>query len=258
MRRNIFDLSGKTILVTGANSGIGLAYATALAESGADLVIWGRRAERNEEVAERLARENGVTVFAQNVDVSREHEVKTAFAEAVTRVGEFHAVFANAGRLGPRAPVGEIPIDDYRAVVETNQFGTFFTAQEAGAHMMACVRAGSRPGSIVITGSSSMLWATWGNAAYAMTKGALDALTRAMAVDYGEYGIRVNSILPGMILSEIGHKGATNDWIKTYSAMRRPGAAEELGGIAVYLASDASSYHTGDSIVVDGGLSIRR
>jgi NAD(P)-dependent dehydrogenase (short-subunit alcohol dehydrogenase family) len=91
-----------------------------------------------------------------------------------------------------------------------------------------------------------------------MTKGALEALTRTLAVELGPLGIRVNCLLPGMIESEFGQKTATNDWIRTNAAMRRAGRADEMGGIAVYLASRASSYHTADSIVIDGGLTAQQ
>ena len=103
-----------------------------------------------------------------------------------------------------------------------------------------------------------MLWATPGNASYAMTKGAIDALVRSLAVEYGSYGIRVNCLLPEMIESEFGHMEMLVEWIKGVAAIPRSGRANEMGGIAVYLASDASTYHTGDSILVDGGLSTRR
>lgn len=252
-----FDLRGTTALVTGANSGIGYGMAEALAMAGADLILWGRRRDRNQQAATALRRFGG-DVSSQEVDISDEARVDRAFAEAVARKGVVGAVFANAGRTGHRTAFHEIDTRLYREVVAANQFGTFFTLRAAARHMVDVVEGGGPPGSMVITGSSSMLWGVPGNAAYAMTKGAIDALTRTLAAEYGRYGIRVNCLLPGMIESEFGQETATSAWIEANAAMRRPGKASELGGIAVYLASRASTYHTGDSIVIDGGLTIRR
>jgi NAD(P)-dependent dehydrogenase (short-subunit alcohol dehydrogenase family) len=257
MPSTLFDLTGTTVLVTGANSGIGYGMADALAAAGANLVIWGRRAERNAEAAQAFER-HGVQVLAQQVDTGDEAQVDTAFAEVVARTGPIGAVFANAGRSGSRTPFHQIDTAAYRALIESNQMGTFFTLRAATAHMIEVASAGGVPGSLVITGSSSMLWGTRGNADYAMTKGALEALTRTLAVELGPLGIRVNCLLPGMIESEFGQKTATNDWIRTNAAMRRAGRADEMGGIAVYLASRASSYHTADSIVIDGGLTAQQ
>lgn len=257
MAANPFDLTGRTALVTGANAGIGYGMADALAAAGANLVIWGRRADRNAAAAAELERHGG-KVLAQEVDISDEAQVNAAFAEAVERMGPIGAVFANAGRSGSRTPFHQLDTAAYRALVESNQMGTFFTLRAAAAHMMAVVEAGGKPGSLVVTGSSSMLWGTRGNADYAMTKGALDALTRTLAVELGPLGIRINCLLPGMIESEFGQKTATNDWIRSNAPMRRAGRGDEMGGIAVYLASDASSYHTGDSIIIDGGLTAQK
>lgn len=252
-----FDLSGKTVLVTGANAGIGHGMAEALAMAGAGLVIWGRRADRNEAAAAHFRR-FGVDVLSQEVDIADEGQVDAAFEAAAGRCGTIHAVFANAGRTGGRTPFHEIDAAVNREVVEANQFGTFFTLRAAARHMLAVVARGGAGGSMVITGSSSMLWGAAGNASYAMTKGAIDALTRTLAVEYGRHGIRVNCLLPGMIESEFGQETATAAWIETNAAMKRAGRPSELGGIAVYLASDASSYHTGDSIIIDGGLTVQR
>jgi NAD(P)-dependent dehydrogenase (short-subunit alcohol dehydrogenase family) len=253
-----FDLSRKTVLVTGANAGIGLGMAEALAAAGATLIIWGRRVDRNEAAAERLRR-HGVRVTCQGVDISDEAAVEHAFGQALATHDVIDAVFANAGRSGGRDPFDRLDTATLEEVIATNQLGTTFTLRAAAAHMVAVANRGNHPpGSLVITGSSSMLWGVAGNACYAMTKGALDALCRTLAVEYGKYGIRVNCLLPGLIESEFAHTPATTAWIESNCSMKRGGGPAEMGGIAVYLASDASSYHTGTSIVIDGGLSIQR
>src|SRR5262249_15665038 len=160
--------------------------------------------------------------------------------QAVSRCGLLNAVFANAGSTGGRAPIQEISTDHYNDVVRSNQFGTFYTVRAAARHMIKVCEQGGAPASYVITRSSRILFGAHGNVTYAMTKGALDALTRTLATQLGRYGIRVNAILPGMIESEFGQVTATSRWIESHSSMKRAGRPSELGGVAVYLASDAS------------------
>ena len=136
-----FDLSQKTVLVTGANAGIGLGIAEALAAAGATLIIWGRRADRNEAAAERL-RHHGVKVTCQSVDISDEDAVKDSFRQALAEHEVIDAVFANAGRTGGRDPFDRLDTAALKEVVATNEFGTTFTLRAAAAHMLAVAQRG--------------------------------------------------------------------------------------------------------------------
>lgn len=250
-----FDLSGKTALVTGGNRGIGLGMADALARAGASLVIWGSNPERNETARQKLA-ERGADVLAQQVDVSDEDAVTRAFGEAVDAMGRIDSVFANAG-VGAGAPsFMEFDTETYRKVLSVNLDGMFFTLREASRHMSA--REGD--GSLVGIASLAAIEGAARNQAYAATKGAVISMIRSCAVELARYGVRANAVLPGWIATEMteplqGHDKFEQKVIPRIPA-RRWGQPEDFGGIAVYLASDASRYHSGDTLVVDGGYAV--
>ena len=246
-----FDLGGKVALVTGGNAGLGLAMATALAEAGADVCLWGRDQERNLAAAAALGRA-GRRVLAVACDVADEAAVEGAFAETVQALGRVDACFANAGADG-LAPFAELSLAEWRRVVAVNADGTFLTLRAAARHMVE--RGGG--GSLVATSSIAAIGGRPGRAHYTAAKGALLSLVRSLAVELGRFGIRANALLPGSIETEMAAIAPDRERIRRRVAERvplgRPGAPHELGGIAIYLASDASSYHTGDLLVVDGG-----
>lgn len=251
-----FDLSGKVILVTGGNRGIGLGMADAMAQAGADLVIWGSNAERNAAAKTRLEA-HGNRVLAQQVDVSSEQAVVDGFAEAVTAMGRIDSVFANAGVGGAKnRSFMETPSEDYRRVLSVNLDGVFFTLREAGRHMSQ--REGG--GSLVATASLAAIEGAARNQAYAATKGAVISMIRSCAVELARYGVRANAILPGWIATDMTAAAQENDAFTRKVLPRVParrwGEPEDFGGIAVYLASDASRYHSGDTLVIDGGYAV--
>jgi NAD(P)-dependent dehydrogenase (short-subunit alcohol dehydrogenase family) len=254
-----FDLTGKVALVTGGNRGIGYGMAEAMAQAGADIVIWGRSADLNVEAEGELAK-HGVRVLAQKVDVSDEHAVKAAMEEAVAAMGRVDTVVANAG-IGAGAPsFAEFPTDTYRRVLSVNLDGVFFTLREACKHMVERAKAGDPGGSLMVTSSLSAIDGAPRNQAYAATKGAVIPMMKSIAVEHARYGIRANTILPGWVATELT-TGAQGSEVFTQKVigrvpMRRWGEKEDFGGIAVYLASDASRYHTGDSFLIDGGYAI--
>ena len=249
----LFDLHGKKVLVTGANSGIGWGFAEALADAGADLVIWGRRADRNEQAAQRL-RARGVKVLAQQVDIADEAAVTKAFAEAVDGGDSpLTAVFANAGITLKHQKVQDVTAEMLKLAISVNQLGTLFTAREAARYMIGRGQGGS----IVLTGSlTSMVGYRHGALAYSMTKGAIEAATRVMAAELGQYNIRVNCIVPGAIESELSYPQSIVDHLKVITPLGRPGKPSEMGGLAVYFASNASTFQTGSCVVIDGGQRI--
>ncbi len=254
-----FNLKGKVALITGGNRGIGLGMAQALAQAGADIVIWGSNAQRNIE-AEGALTSLGVRVLAQTIDVSNEHEVVAGMAEAVAAMGRVDTVIANAGIGGGAPSFAEMSLDVWRRVMAVNLEGAFFTCREACKHMIERAKAGDPGGSIVVTSSLSAISGAARNEAYAATKGAVISMVKGIAVEHARYGVRANVILPGWIATDMTAGAQESkvfvDRVISRVPFRRWGQPEDFGGIAVYLASDAAAYHSGDSFVIDGGYSI--
>jgi NAD(P)-dependent dehydrogenase (short-subunit alcohol dehydrogenase family) len=257
--RGLFDLTGKVALITGGNAGLGYGYAKGIARHGGDLVIWGRRSEKNEAVADEL-REYGVRVLAQSVDVSDEQQVVSGMADAIEQMGRLDCVIANAGISGRRGPFDTMSTEDYRSVIAVSQDGAFFTIREAVRHMVARAESGDPGGSIIATGSLTMLLGRPYRQQYAAAKAAVLAMIRGIAVEYAAQGIRANVVAAGRVHTEIastaGSLVESMEQLVADVPMKRFGTIDELAGAVVYLMSDAASYHTGDLIVVDGGLSI--
>ncbi len=260
MSRSPFDLTGKVALVTGGNGGIGLGMARALAEAGAEVAIWGTSAAKNAAAREALSR-SGRRVLALQCDVGEEAAVEAAFAETLRVLGRVDGCFANAGTYGGgRTAFAAMPAAEWRRVMRVNLDGAFFTLRAAARHMVERAGKGDAGGALVGTASLAAIEGAPRNQHYAATKGALIAMIRGLAVELARHGIRANAILPGWIATEMT-AGAIAD-AKFAAAvlpripMRRWGSGADFGGIAVYLMSDASAYHTGDSFLIDGGYSL--
>lgn len=253
-----FDLSGKAALITGGNGGIGLGMAEGLAAAGAKVAVWGQNPEKNAK-AEAALRAHGVEVLVQKVDVADEAAVVAGVAEALEAFGRLDFVAANAG-IGGGAPFEEMTTEKWRRVTTVNLDAVFWTLREAAKHMVARAKAGDPGGSLVVTSSTSAIHGAPRNQAYAATKGGVLSMVRGLAVEYARYGIRANSILPGWIATDMTAGLQAWDTFNEKAIgrvpMRRWGEGEDFAGIAVYLASDASKFHTGDSFVIDGGYTI--
>ncbi|WP_029908659.1 SDR family NAD(P)-dependent oxidoreductase [Caulobacter sp. UNC358MFTsu5.1] len=254
-----FDLTGRTALVTGGNRGIGLGMATALAQAGADIVIWGSNAERNQAAEVELLK-HGTRVKAQVVDVSQEDQVREGMEEAVAALGRVDSVFANAG-VGYGAPsFVEMKTETYRKTLAVNLDGVFFTFREACRHMVERAEGGDPGGSIVGIASLAAIEGAARNEAYAATKGAVISMMKSVAVEHARWGVRANAILPGWIATDMTQGAQDNpafaEKVIPRVPARRWGQPADFGGVAVYLASDASSYHSGDTFVIDGAYSI--
>ena len=255
MTVNNFDLTGHVALVTGGNSGIGLGMAAGLARAGADVAIWGRRAERNEAAAAQLA-EHGTRVHAVVCDVSDPGEVEAAFADTLGALGRIDSCFANAG-VGTRGvPFLEMTLDEFRRVTRVNLEGAFLVLQGAARHMVE--RGGG--GSLVGVSSLAAIEGQQRGQHYAASKGGLLSMIRSCAVELARHGIRANAILPGWIETPMTEGFTDNprviDRVLPRVPARRWGTPDDFAGAAVYLASPLSAYHSGDELIVDGGYRV--
>jgi NAD(P)-dependent dehydrogenase (short-subunit alcohol dehydrogenase family) len=254
-----FDLTGRVALVTGGNGGIGLGMAEALAQAGAGVEIWGTNAEKNARALKRL-KAHGTQVNARIVDVSAEENIVAGFKATLAEFGRVDACFANAGMSNRWKSFLDIGGAEYRKLMAVNLDGVIWTLREACRHMKQRSEEGdSRGGSVAAVASLGALMGAARNQDYTATKAALIAVTNGIAVEFARYGVRANSILPGWIETEMTEAAQANpkftEHVIARVPLRRWGRPEEFGGIAVYLASDASAFHTGDSILIDGGYS---
>ena len=254
-----FDLTGKVALITGGNGGIGLGMAEALAQSGADVVVWGTNERKNAD-AEASLKAHGRKVLVRKVDVADERAVVEGMREAVAEMGRVDTVIANAGVGGGARSFAEFPTETYRRVLSVNLDGVFFTLREACRHMVERAEKGDPGGSLVATSSLSAIDGAARNEAYASAKGAVISMIRAIAVEHARYGVRANAVLPGWIATDMTegaqHNDKFNEQVIRRVPFRRWGEPADFGGIAVYLASDASAFHTGDNFLIDGGYAI--
>lgn len=254
-----FDLTGKVALVTGGNRGIGLGMAKAIAQAGADIAIWGTNEENNKKAAAELAA-LGVKAHSWNVNVADEEAVNAAFADTVAEMGRVDSVFANAGIGKLAGSFANMDTKAYRDVLAVNLDGVFFTLRAAAGHMVERAKNGDPGGSLVGVASLAAIEGAAKNQHYAATKGAVISMMKAIAVEHARYGVRANSILPGWIATDMTAGAQDNpafaEQVIPRVPARRWGEPEDFGGIAVYLTSDASAYHSGDLFVIDGAYSI--
>jgi NAD(P)-dependent dehydrogenase (short-subunit alcohol dehydrogenase family) len=255
MAYRAFDLTGKVALVTGGNSGIGLGMAQALAEAGADVAIWGTNAAKTAAAMAQLE-PTGVRLHAAVCDVGDEAAVERAMEGTLAALGRIDACFANAGTYGLKTKFTDLESAEWHRVTRVNLDGAFHTLRAAARHMVH--RGGG--GTLVGTASLAAIEGAARNTQYAATKGAMVAMIRALAVELARHGIRANAILPGWIETAMTAGSVADERFAAAVLPRIParrwGKGADFGGLAVYLASDASAYHTGDCLVVDGGYSL--
>ena len=252
---DLFRLDGKTAVVTGASSGLGVVFARALAGAGASVVVSARRLDRLEKLAAEIEAEGG-EALAVPCDVAREDSVDALAASAVDRFGRVDVLVANAGIADPR-PAEQEPLQVWERVVGVNLTGVFLTNQRFGALML-------ERGAGSIVNIASVLGVVGAGqipqASYTASKGGVVNLTRELAAQWARRGVRVNAIGPGWFESEMTEEMFASDqgvrWIRRKTPMGRPGRGEELAGPVVFLASDASSYVTGQTLLVDGGWTV--
>ena len=254
-----FDLTGHGALVTGGNSGIGLGMARALVDAGASVAIWGTNEDKNAKALEELraAASGDQKVAAFRCDVGDEEQVDTSFAASVEAMGgRIDSCFANAGIGGGAPSFHQFTLEGWHRVLRVNLDGVFLTFRAATRHM---VEHGAG-GSLVVTSSLSALEGAARNQAYASAKGAVLSMVKGLAVEYARNGIRANAIVPGWIDTPMTEGAFAwdrfRDKVLPRIPFRRWGEPEDFGGLAVYLASPASAYHSGDIITVDGAYAV--
>ncbi len=248
----LFDLHGKRALVTGASSGIGKKVALAYVQAGAEVAIVARHSDVLDEVAKELTAAGGKVVPIR-CDVTQPDQVTEMLDRATAELGGIDIAVCNAGIIS-LAPLLEMPPEEFQRIQDTNVTGVFLTAQAAARAM---VRQG-RGGVIITTASMSghIINIPQQVGHYCASKAAVIHLTKAMAVEFAPHNIRVNSVSPGYILTELVEPYAEYHALwEPKIPMRRLGRPEELTGLYLYLASEASSYMTGSDIVIDGGYS---
>lgn len=256
----LFDLTGKVALVTGGNGGIGLGMARGLAQAGADVVVWGQNPDKNARAEAELS-EFGGKVLIQRVDIREEQNVIDGIGAAIDAFGRLDFVAANAGTGEGGGPFDRLQHEDWRRVMTVNLDSVFWTFREACKHMLERGAQGDGGGSLCVSSSIAAINSPPFNQAYAASKAAVLALVKSVAVEYGRHGIRANAVLPGFVRSDMSAALQETDRfnekvIKGRVPVRRWGEPEDFAGIAVYLASDQSRFHTGDRFVIDGAVTI--
>ena len=249
----LFDLSGKTALITGSSQGIGFALARGLAQQGANVILNGRDQQRLASAAEELAAE-GFSVESARFDVTEGSSCAEGVAALENKVGKIDVLINNAG-MQFRAPLEDFPAEQWEALFRTNVSSVFYVSQAVARGM---IRRGA--GKIINIASVQSELARPGIAPYTATKGAVRNLTRGTCTDWAKYGLQINAIAPGYFKTPLNKALVENSeftvWLEQRTPARRWGSVDELIGAAVFLASDASSFVNGHTLAVDGGISV--
>ena len=252
MANSLFDLSGKTALITGSSRGIGYALAEGLAEAGAQVIVNGARQQGIDQAVARLSAA-GLNALGWRFDVLSAAEVTDSIKQIETDIGPIDILINNAG-IQRRVPLLECPEETWREVIEVNLTSVFRVGREVARYMV-----GRRQGKIINTASLQSELGRYSIAPYAASKGGVRMLTRNMCAEWAQHNIQVNGIGPGYFKTELT-KALVEDsdfsaWLCKRTPANRWGEVDELKGAAVFLASPASDFVNGHIIYVDGGLS---
>ncbi len=255
------DLSGRVAFITGASSGLGAQFARTLARAGAGVVLASRRVEKLKELRARIEGEGG-DAHVIELDVTDHASIKSAVAHAETEMGSIDILVNNSG-VSTTQRIQDVTPEDYDFIFDTNVKGAFFVAQEVGKRMLARSR-GAAPGSftggrIINIASMAGLKVLPQIGAYCMSKAAVVQMTKAMALEWGKFGINVNAICPGYIDTEINHHHWQTEQGKKLMDMlprKRVGQPQDLDALLVMLASDQSHFINGAVIAADDGFAV--
>jgi NAD(P)-dependent dehydrogenase (short-subunit alcohol dehydrogenase family) len=248
----LFDLTGRVAIVTGASRGLGQQFGRALARAGADLVVTSRRADDLAVFCDQIS-SLGRRAVPVELDLRNQASIERFADAAIAAYGKVDILVNNAGCNVRKAAV-DITWDDWNTVLDTNLRGTFFVAQAIGRHMIERER-----GRVINIGSVTSVMGYAGLAPYCASRGGVKQLTMSLADDWGRHGVTVNCLAPGWFKTEQNKVLYENaDWVAYLEdriPLKRPGQPGDLDGTVVFLASDASAYITGQTILVDGGIS---
>jgi gluconate 5-dehydrogenase len=251
MPHNFTDLTGRVALVTGASRGLGQTFARALARAGADLVITSRTRESLAEFQKEIE-SLGRRAVSLALDVRDVESIRRMAADAIDACGKIDILVNNAG-CNIRKPALDVTPEDWDTVLDTNLRGMFFASQAIGRHMVA-----AEYGRIINIGSVTTVFGYAGMAAYCASRGGVKQLTMSLADDWGPFGVTVNCLAPGWFkTAQNAALYEDQDWVAYLTEripVKRPGRPDDLEGAVVFLASEASRYITGQTLLVDGGI----
>jgi NAD(P)-dependent dehydrogenase (short-subunit alcohol dehydrogenase family) len=253
MSENLFDLTGQVAIVTGTSRGLGQYLARALAGAGADLVITSRKRDTLANF-EAEVKALGRRVVSLELDVRDQESIEKMAADAEAAFGQIHILVNNAG-CNVRKPALDVTWADWNLVLDTNLRGSFFVAQAVARRMI-----GKGYGRVVNIGSVTSVFGYAGLAPYGASRGGVRQLTMSLADDWGKYGVTVNCLAPGWFKTEQNKVLYENqEWVEYLTdriPVKRPGQPHDLDGAVVFLASEASRYVNGQTLLVDGGISV--
>lgn len=257
MTLSFFDLAGKVAIITGGATGIGRGITDGLAEAGATIVVAARRKDMCEAACAEIAATTGAQTLPLRCDITRKEEIETMVGETIAAFGHVDILVNNSGIGGSEKPILEMDENDWDRVLNINLKGIFALSKAVAKRMVAQARGGK-----IINVASIGAQIAWKNmSAYCASKGGCIQLTKVMAIEWARYGIQVNAILPGyfdtpmntsFFASEAGKR-----IINTCIPMRRIARIDEIKGVGVLLASEASSFITGSAFVIDGGQTLQ-
>lgn len=255
---DLFDLTGRSAIITGGNGGLGLAMARGLAKAGANVAIWARNADKNADAARELRGLGRGEVVALACDLAEEAEIEAAMAATLEALGRIDVCFANAGISGAGTGIPDIAAEGWDHTMRVNTRGAALTYKHVTRHMIARAGKGNPGGKLIATSSGQSIMGVNRSSDYAASKAALNGLTRAAAFELARHQITANALLFGYYETDITANADPRfgEWMARRIPLRRPGDHAGLEGLAVFFASRHSDYITGQCLPVDGGLCI--